>query len=490
MVGWKRSGLVTLICLSANFAVLSPPTDATTVFDAYRRVEGAEYARRLEPELSADLDAGSQLAARAALAIGRTKQRSGASALLAHLTATDPTVRAMCAYGLGLLSVASALEPERKLGRGDRSSAVRYAAIDAIGRIVSENPVLARPAVAADLEHVLRTDADPDVRGHAAAQLEVFGAVPFAAQLARELERSFTRERDEAVRWHIMWSLYRGFAKRAEPGFLDAALRDRDELVRIEAVRAWGRRSDARAVTFARLALGDPSWRVQLEAREVQKHLRGQAPTAHLTRDPAGLHLPPLSAPQSAPRPTFSKPAALDGPQRPDPATFPLALLEPTTAAQMNGALPGRHPRVLIRTTKGDVVVRLYPEWAPSTVANFLALASGGYFDGNRWFRIVPDFVVQTGDPHDNQDGDAGYTIPAEENPVEQRSFVIAMGLNYTGNRALRDSAGTQFYVTLSPQLHLDRAFSVFGEVESGQKVLAHLIERDRMLVVRRITDQ
>ncbi len=486
MVGWKRSGLVTLICLSANFAVLSPPTDATTVFDAYRRVEGAEYARRLEPELSADLDAGPQLAARAALAIGRTKQRSGASALLAHLTVADPAVRAMCAYGLGLLSVASALEPERELGRGDRSSAVRYAAVDAIGRIVSENPVLARPAVAADLEHVLRTDADQDVRGHAAAQLEVFGAVPFAAQLERELERSFIRERDEAVRWHIMWSLYRGFAKRAEPGFLDAALRDRDELVRIEAVRAWGRRSDARAVTFARLALGDPSWRVQLEAREVLKHLRGQAPTAHFTRDPAGLHLPPWSAPRA----TFRKPVVAGRPQRPDPATFPLAPLEPTTAAQMNGPLPGRHPRVLIRTTKGDVVVRLYPEWAPSTVANFLALASGGYFDGNRWFRIVPDFVVQTGDPHDNQDGDAGYTIPAEENPVEQRSFVIAMGLNYTGNRALRDSAGTQFYVTLSPQLHLDRAFSVFGEVESGQKVLAHLIERDRMLVVRRITDR
>jgi cyclophilin family peptidyl-prolyl cis-trans isomerase len=143
----------------------------------------------------------------------------------------------------------------------------------------------------------------------------------------------------------------------------------------------------------------------------------------------------------------------------------------------MNGPLPGLHPRVLLRTTKGDVVVRLYPEWAPSTVANFLNLVHAGYFDGNRWFRIVPDFVVQTGDRTNTGDGDAGYTIPAEENPIEQRSGIIAMGLNYDAKGAVRDSAGTQFYVTLSPQLHLDRAFSVFGEVESGANVLANLLE-------------
>ncbi|MBD5657690.1 MAG: peptidylprolyl isomerase, partial [Candidatus Eremiobacteraeota bacterium] len=73
----------------------------------------------------------------------------------------------------------------------------------------------------------------------------------------------------------------------------------------------------------------------------------------------------------------------------------------------------------------------------------------------------------------DTGDGDAGYTIPAEENPVEQRTGVIAMGLNYEGSKAVRDSAGTQFYFTLSPQLHLDRDFTVFGEIESGLPVLA-----------------
>ena len=115
-----------------------------------------------------------------------------------------------------------------------------------------------------------------------------------------------------------------------------------------------------------------------------------------------------------------------------------------------------------------------------------------GYYDHNRWFRIVPDFVVQTGDPTDNGDGDAGYSIGAEENPLEQVTGIISMGMNYTdppNAHAIRDSAGTQFYITLSPQLHLDRDFTVFGHLSGGEDVLARLIESDRMLRVERIPD-
>ncbi len=132
-------------------------------------------------------------------------------------------------------------------------------------------------------------------------------------------------------------------------------------------------------------------------------------------------------------------------------------------------------------------MVRLYPEWAPVTVANFLGLVNRGYYDGLRWFRIVPNFVAQTGDPHDTGDGDAGYAIPAEENPLEQRAGIISMGLNYVGNAPVRDSAGTQFYLTMSPQFHLNRAFTVFGEIESGFAVLGRLIESDRMTRVEEL---
>ncbi len=489
MVGSKRSQLVTLICLSANLWTLSQPTDATSDSGKLRRIERAEYRRILDPALVSDLDAEPATAARAALAIGRTKERPGVVPLMAHLGARPVAVRAMSAYGLGLIGAPVALAPERKLALTDPNSAVRYAAVDAVGRIVREAPALATGDVAADLERVLRADADPVVRAHAAAQLDAFGATAVAARVAVDLERALARERDPDVRWHVVWAIYRGFAKRATPAVLNAALHDPEELVRVEALRAWGRRPDADPATLRRIARDDPSWRVQFEALEALRLRLGKPKSTHLRADPPGIRLPPLPVPPYGAPAKLPPPVSAGRPRAPDPAFFPVLPVDPVTARQMNGPLPGPHPRALIRTTRGDVVVRLYPEWAPATVANFLALAHRGYFDGNRWFRIVPDFVVQTGDPHDNGDGDAGYTLPAEENPVEQRSFVISMGLNYKGTNAIRDSAGTQFYLTLSPQLHLDRAFSVFGEVERGQAVLAHLLERDRMIAVRRIAD-
>lgn len=453
-----------------------------------RAIEIAEQNRSFQPSLASYLDAEPHVAARAALAIGRTKNLAGASALRHHLAARDPSLRAMCAYALGLLAAGSALDDERRLAHDDPSSAVRYAAVDAVGRILLAASELASKYVARDLEVVMRADADPVVRAHAAAQLDVFGASPFAVAFAGDLERVVETERDGAVRWHAMWALYRGFATVADPGFLQRALTDRDELVRVEALRAWGRRSDAPEQEIARRAASDPSWRVQLQALETLKHLHHEPATEHLVALPAGIHLPPLAATAAAA--ALPAPIASGTPRAPQPGTVPLAATAfPTSAEQMNGPFAATHPRALIRTTKGDVVVRLFPEWAALTVANFLALGSRGYYDGNRWFRIVPDFVVQTGDAHDDPDGDAGYALPAEENPVEQRSEVIAMGLDYKDGKAIRDSAGTQYYLTLSPQLHLDRDFTVFGEVESGAEVLAHLIESDRVIGVRRIAD-
>jgi peptidyl-prolyl cis-trans isomerase B (cyclophilin B) len=137
------------------------------------------------------------------------------------------------------------------------------------------------------------------------------------------------------------------------------------------------------------------------------------------------------------------------------------------------------------------VYVELYPEWAPLTVENFTNLAERGYYDANPWFRIVPDFVVQTGGGIDGN-SDVKYTIPAEENPLEQDSYVISMGLNYTDPpdaHAIRDSAGSEFYITLSPQEHLNRDFTVFGRVIGGFDVLARLIESDKIVRIERIAD-
>jgi cyclophilin family peptidyl-prolyl cis-trans isomerase len=456
----------------------------------YRDIAAAERTRSLDGgKLAAYLDQDAPVAARAALAIGRTKDSAGIPSLRAHLRAADPAVRAMVVYALGLLADRGSLSPIETLTRNDSNSAVRYASVDAVGRIAAGDPK-ASAGSANGLLTVLRRDADPIVRAHAAANLDVFRAVAGAQQIAFALQRAFKGEGDVDVRWHVMWTLSRGYAPLTSRAFFKAALRDRSDLIRLEAARGIGRRDDATAIPLLMPLLADSSWRVQEEAAEAIRRLEGIPLTEHLTALQEGLHLPPVPhVPEESasplPRPTST---AKPGVPATDDARFTPPLL-PTTAALMNGPMPGLHPRVRVATTQGTFVLRLYPEWAPYTVANFLNLTNAGFFDGNRWFRIVPDFVVQTGDPKNTGDGDAGYSIGAEENPVEQRAGIISMGLDYKDGKPLRDSAGSQFYITLSPQLHLDRDFTVFGEVESGFDVLPHLVEADKMVHVEQITD-
>src|SRR6202162_922684 len=464
---------VPLFCGALALAALPP---------AERAVLSAEGRRAADPALVAMLDEQPSVAARAALALGRSKRAEARKPLRAHLAAGDASLRAMIAYSLGLLEDPDALDDERHLISSDANSAVRYAAADAIGRIAASEA--SAPSGAA--EALIGA-----MRGHAAVALEAFRTSNQAAAVSTALTAAFESERSRSVRWHVMWTIFRGYAAGVEREPLARALGDSDELVRIEAVRPWGKRSDADAADLVTPLLKDPSWRVQLQARETLRALAKQPPTDHLTALPPDFHLPPPDRPNresASPRPgenTATKPVAPTLDDVVPPVSF-----APASATQLNGALPGNHPRVRIRTTKGDIVVRLYPEWAPLTAANFLKLAGSGYYGGNRWFRIVPDFVVQTGDPTDNGEGDAGYTIPAEENPVEQRTGVISMGLNYKDGHAVRDSAGTQFYITISPQLHLDHDFTVFGELESGLNTIARLIEYDRMLRVERLPDR
>jgi peptidyl-prolyl cis-trans isomerase B (cyclophilin B) len=301
----------------------------------------------------------------------------------------------------------------------------------------------------------------------------------------------FARETNASVRWHEAWTLRRAFATVVDPVTVRAGLADRDELVRVQFADLVARRKQPQAISQMQPLLKDTSWRVREQAYETIKVLAGLQRTDHLGAIPAEIETP-APAPPNTESPV-TRPAAIHPARKPVAADALLDVaLRPATSALMDGPMPGPHPRVRIGTTKGTVVVRLYPEWAPLTVANFLNLVDSGYYNNLRWFRIVPDFVVQTGDPNDNGEGDAGYTIPAEENPLEQRSGVISMGLNYTdppNAHAIRDSAGTQFYITLSPQLHLNKDFTVFGEIESGFPTLGRLIESDRMTKVERLQD-
>jgi HEAT repeat protein len=269
--------------------------------DTLRALQIDEFHRTIGAATVANLDASPAIAARAALAIGRAERPEGMAPLRAHLAATDPSVRAMVAYGLGLLADGEALARLRELARGDQNSAVRYAAVDALGRIASAHADLVTPALAADLLAIARTDADPVVRAHAVVQLDAYKTTPGAAAIARDLEEIETRDAAPDVRWHAAWMLFRGYAPFADLAFLTRQTRDRDELVRVETVRALGRRKEFAAIAIVRPLLRDPSWRVQLEASEALRRLALEPRTEHLKAFPAGLHLPNVA--QASPSP-------------------------------------------------------------------------------------------------------------------------------------------------------------------------------------------
>lgn len=482
-------GLLTVAsCLCLALGGMAMAAGSFTV-----RIVKFEQARSLgNGALARLLDSPDEtVARRAALAIGRTKQPAGLPLLLARAHSPDPAMRALCVYGIGLIGGPAAARASVAALK-DPSGAVRVAALDGVDREVfarAMTPALARVAERR-VAHVLLHDRNAVLRARAATTLETFGAGPLRAPAQRALIRSFETERSTFVRRHDMWALFRAYSKSAPLALFERGARDRDSVVRLQAVRALGRRGDASALPLLRRLTNDRSWRVQEQSLESIRALTGEQMTQHMVHVPAIVHTP-------APRP--DRFASL----RPLPRTFQKAskpnadaiitrpALDPSTVSLMTGPAQGPHPRVRIVTTQGNITLELYPEWAPLTVENFLNLANAGYYDGNPWFRVVPDFVVQSGDMNANSNG-PGYTIPAEENPIEEGSYVIAMGLDYTNPpnaHAIRDSAGSEFYITLSPQLHLDRDFSVFGRVIGGRYVLGRLAESDKILRVERLPD-
>jgi peptidyl-prolyl cis-trans isomerase B (cyclophilin B) len=462
----------------------------------YVRIEQLEQARslgngRLEEYLSSK---NRLVALRAALAIGRTKQASGVSLLIRHVRDADPAMRAISIYALGLIGSRAAANAVLAAFH-DTSDAVVVSALDATDRLESAHAYTTlEERKAIELTIAQLKAREPILRARAATTLASFNAAAQRLEIVRALDAVvYPHESDAFVRWHIMWTLYRAYAKAAPQNVLARGLHDSNEVVRIEAVRAFGRRGVNADVALLRPLTGDASWRVQEQTRESIIALQGGKLTEHLKSIPAGVHTPAPQVDRLAYLPALPRTAHGDKRGAPQPnAIITQPQIDPGTARLLTGPARGPHPRVRIVTTEGNLYVELYPEWAPLTVENFLNLANRGYYDNNPWFRIVPDFVVQTGDPTGNGNGDAGYAIRAEENPIEQDSYVISMGLNYTdppNAHAIRDSAGTQFYITLSPQLHLDRDFTAFGKMIGGFDVLGRLIEKDRIVRVERLPD-
>jgi len=141
--------------------------------------------------------------------------------------------------------------------------------------------------------------------------------------------------------------------------------------------------------------------------------------------------------------------------------------------------------RAVITTSYGEVVIALYDQQAPKTVANFKKLAREGFYNGLTFHRVVPGFVVQGGDPAGNGTGGPGYTVEAEIDP-ELKHLTGTVATARLGDRANPEkrSSGSQFYICLAPQPQLDGGYTIFGQVVEGMDKVEKIRKGDQMIKV------
>ncbi len=378
--------------------------------------------------VSPKVDQNLQLEAVTALAQVRS---AGSVELLIDLVSAQwPSVRAAALNALArtdvdtFISAISGLDP-------DRHWSVRAALAATLGD-------LGRERAQAPLTSMLR-DADQRVIPSVLAALARVGASNAAAEMTARLKAD-----DPVVRAAAARGLATLKAPNATPALIEAYQRARSDglyVARTAALDALVAVDPAAAKSLLTTALTDRDWAVRMRAAEHVKRLDATAD---------------VSAMRPAPPPAVPELAALD--------TF---------------VSPPYSPAAYVDTAKGTIQFELAVLDAPRTVANFLALVRRNYFRGVQLHRVVPDFVVQDGDPRGDGEGGPGYTIRDEINQRPYLRGTVGMALDWA------DTGGSQFFITHSPQPHLDGRYTVFGQVVAGMDVVDRLQQWDTIDRIR-----
>jgi cyclophilin family peptidyl-prolyl cis-trans isomerase/HEAT repeat protein len=139
--------------------------------------------------------------------------------------------------------------------------------------------------------------------------------------------------------------------------------------------------------------------------------------------------------------------------------------------------------KVLVKTSKGDVVMQLFIEEAPGSVVNFVRLVNSGYYNDKYFHRVVPNFVIQTGCNRGDGFGSEDYSIRSEFSQRKYKTGSVGMA------SAGKDTEGTQWFITHSPTPHLDGKYTIFAEVVSGMDVVHKIEVGDKIIEARLIKD-
>jgi cyclophilin family peptidyl-prolyl cis-trans isomerase/HEAT repeat protein len=363
-------------------------------------------------------------------ALGQLKDPGAVELLIDLVSAEWPSVRAAALNALAktdaetFMSAISGLEP-------DAHWSVRASLARTLGDLGRER---AQAALAP-----LLSDSDQRVIPAVLDALAKLGTPNAAAEFIARLKA------DDAV---VRGAAARGLATIKAPN-VTAALseafttsqRDGLYVARTAILDALTALDPAAAKAVLVTALADRDWAVRVRAAENLKKIDGAAD---------------VSSMRPAPPPSVPELAALDG------------LVAPSVS-----------PQAYIETSKGTIQIELAVLDAPRTVANFVSLVRKNYFRGVQLHRVVPDFVIQDGDPRGDGEGGPGYTIRDEINQRPYLRGTVGMALDWA------DTGGSQFFITHSPAPHLDGRYTAFGVVVSGMDVVDRLQQWDTIDRIR-----
>ena len=374
--------------------------------------------------------------------------------------ATHPNVRIEAIKALGTLRATDALPLVQDLITDDWP-ALRIAAMQAAAAIDQQGFVF----VLATLE--------PDRDWHVRAALAgILGTLP--SEISVDRLRSMLEDQDKRVHPAVLAALVRqnapdvgklllqhlsdaDFVVRASAathvGKLKleggaAALREAYKIglpdsayaARAAALEALSNYGAAEAVETLKTALADKDWAIRIRAAELLSKLE----------------------------PAFDTEAAI----RPAPGTPPAAYDDSTLLG------PEVSPHAFIETVHGTIELELAVLDAPQTTRNFMNLVRKGFFNGLQVHRVVPNFVMQDGDPRGDGEGGPGHTIRDELNERPYLRGTVGMALDW------RDTGGSQFFITHSPSPHLDARYTAFGRVVNGMEIVDRIKVGD---VIQRI---
>ena len=425
----------------------------------------------------------------AARTLGKLNCKQSGAAIAALLKDDDLRVVINAARALGDLKDKDAVKPLAVMVMGHKSHHVRATAAESLGKIKEKD---GKDALAQGL-------LDPSVMVriqsiHALALILGDKSEMFCDQMRRDGQRLV---RAEAIRSYG----FAGLTKRA-PELDQIARGDKDPMMRAAAVEALGLLKDASVLPMLPPALRDSDFTVAAtaatsigeqkdktavpalmdayRARPEREFVDVQLEVVRVLGELGAIEAEPLLTEATSHDDVRVRVAAVEAlkklglaaPELPSERTFHEAAFDRTRKKQL--APPSGMRHAVIFTRHGPLEVELFGDDAIQTVANFITLAKAGFYKKLTLHRVVPNFVVQGGDPRGDGSGDAGYTVPAEVSRYHYDEGYL--GIADGG----KDTGSCQWFITLSPQRHLDGRYTIFGRVTKGMENVWKIDQGDR----------